>query len=230
MSLPRAGGLIASATVLCGVLSGAAVFVSPAAPSAPSPCAAASHPHHAAVVVEHGDGRTVRACVGFDGSGIGGEQALRASGIAYQAVGYASLGEAVCQVDGEPSTYPATCWTGTSPYWVLFTANRGGAWVSSDVGIAGVTLRDGDAEGLRYDPQSGAPAPPPSAAGACPGGGVPVAASATPSPRVAAVLPASSRGPGSSSPALGFVAASIAAAALGVTLALQLLRRRRTGP
>jgi hypothetical protein len=131
-------------------------------------CASAAWTHHVALVVEHGDGAVVRLCVGFDSSSISGEDILRASGVEFATANFGSLGDAVCQIDGEPSTYPPSCFSSSSPYWVLFVSRGGSGWGAADHGVSNEQFSDGDAQGFRYDPQSGSPSPPVSAAGTCP--------------------------------------------------------------
>jgi len=171
-------GLVAIACLL-----GLAGAAAPARPAALG-CAAADGLHHVALVVEHGDGRILVRCVAFGAATISGAQALALSGVAYATTGYAGLGLAVCQLDGEPTTFPAGCWTDTGPYWVMFVARGGGAWTLSSLGISSQTLRDGDAEGFRYDAQTGSPAPP-AAPSRCPPTSAPTRApvSAPPSRR-----------------------------------------------
>lgn len=166
--------------------------------------------NHAAVVVEHGDGRVVSACVAFASATISGLDLLRQSGIEYATSSYAGLGDAICQLDGEPATYPAGCWSSSSPYWVLFVARTAGQWSVAPVGMSSLTFSNGDAEGFRYQPQTGA-AQPPSAPGRCPAapGGptptppatpaathttrpTPTPRAAGPTPRPAAATPAAS--------------------------------------
>ena len=118
------------------------------------------------LVVEHGDGRVIGLCIGFDGSSIGGEEVLQASGLEYATGGYGSLGEAVCQIDDEPAAYSA-CLPSSGPYWVVFVARGGGAWEDAASGISTLTFASGDAEGFRYDPQDGPDPPPASPAGIC---------------------------------------------------------------
>lgn len=147
------------------------ITVGGAVSGAPAPgrpvCAAASWSHHVALVVENSDGRVVRVCVGFEGSSVTGDQLLAASGVEYATAGSDSFGKAVCQINSEPVSYPPTCWTTTSPYWVMFVARGSGPWAPSSLGVSTQTFADGDAEGFRYDPQSGPDPPPPSAAGTC---------------------------------------------------------------
>ncbi len=90
----------------------------------------------------------------FSGSELSGEQVLADSGISYQTVSFGGLNDAVCQVDGEPATFPPGCWTSTSNFWALFVARAGGSWFPSSLGISSLTLHDGDSEGLRFEPQA----------------------------------------------------------------------------
>jgi hypothetical protein len=147
-------------------LVGAAAAWAPLSPTVSS-CAAGKGLGHVALVVEHGDGRLVVTCVAFSGPTISGAEVLRRSGIEYATTGYAGLGQAVCQLDGEPATYPASCWTDSGRYWAMFGARAGGAWTPSSLGISSQTFRDGDAEGFRYAAQTGTLAPP-AAVGRCP--------------------------------------------------------------
>lgn len=135
--------------------------------ASPASCAAAATSHHAALVIEHGDGSVLRVCVGFNSATLTGEQILQASHVEYATVDYGALGKALCRVDMEPASYPPTCWSTTSPYWATFISHTDGTWAVAARGISNQTYGDGDAEGVRYDPQSGAPAPPPPAAGTC---------------------------------------------------------------
>jgi hypothetical protein len=179
-------------------------------PGSAATCAAASTTHHVAVVVEHGDGTTLQRCVSFSTASISGADSVDRSGLEWGTVSFGSYGLAVCQLDGEPTSYPPTCWTGTSPFWALFVARGGGSWQTSNLGVSNIALRDGDALGFRYQSQS--THAPPSISGDCPNP-TPAPATPTPTPRatpVATVVPtpppthrASSRPPttaGSSSP------------------------------
>ena len=130
-------------------------------------CLAASGSHRVAVALEHGDGRTVLRCVSFSTDAISGADAVHRSGIESGTVTFGGFGLAVCQLDGEPASYPPSCWTGTSPFWALFVARGGGSWQTSSLGISNLALHDGAALGFRDESQSGQPAPP-SIAGRCP--------------------------------------------------------------
>lgn len=153
--------LLLAAAVVCGL----AIAV-PTGPAHPA-CVRAAGEHHVALVVEHGDGRVVTACVAFTGGMITGEQILNASGIEWGAADYGSLGKAVCQVDHEPATYPPNCLQAGHPYWATFLARGGGGWSTTPYGVSRQTYVDGDAAGLRYDPPTGSPAAPPPP-GPCP--------------------------------------------------------------
>lgn len=139
-------------------------------------CAQASSAHHAALVVEHGNGAVIRVCVSFTAASITGDQVLALSHVQYATVDYGGTGKAVCQIDGEPAQYPPGCWTASSPYWAMFVSRARGSWLTSSLGISSQTFHDGDAEGFRYEGQSDSSVQP-SPAGVCP---API--SATPPP------------------------------------------------
>ncbi|MHB8397455.1 MAG: hypothetical protein ACYDCI_00760 [Candidatus Limnocylindrales bacterium] len=172
---PVAGCLVALVAAVAGL-------VTPVGAATPA-CAAADQPHHVAIVVEHGDGTIVTACVGFATDAISGIDALASSGIEYGTVGFGGFGQAVCQLDGEPATYPPSCFTSGGSSWALFVARNGSPWALSSVGVSSLSLHDGDEEGFRYDPQSGTSAPP-STTGHCP------SATSGPTPRATASLSA----------------------------------------
>ena len=132
-------------------------------------CALADAAGHAAVIVQHGDGRAgPRVCVGFNGAAIGAEQTLAGSGIEYRTAFYPGVqGNAICQVDYEPSG-PGP-WTSDnclgSQYWGLYISRRGGPWAASPVGVSDLVLADGDALGLTFGSR---PPAPPRPQGVCP--------------------------------------------------------------
>jgi hypothetical protein len=142
-------------------------LATPGSAARPS-CAFASGGHHVAVVVEHGSGAVLTACVAFAADQLTGDQVMQLSGIEYATTTYGGLGKAVCQVDHEPASYPPSCWTASSPYWAMYVSRSGGAWSISNQGVSGQQFRDGDALGWHYIPQSGSGGgPPPSPAGVC---------------------------------------------------------------
>ena len=146
-------------------------LATPGSPARPT-CALASGAHHVAVVVEHGNGAVLTACVAFDDVQLTGDQVMQLSHIEYATTTYGGLGKAVCQVDNEPVSYPPSCWTSTSPYWAMYVSRSGGNWAVSNLGVSGQQFHDGDALGWHYVPQSGGGGgPPPSPAGVCSSGG-----------------------------------------------------------
>jgi hypothetical protein len=156
-------------------------------------CAQASSAHHAALVVEHGNGAVIRVCVSFTSASITGEELLHRSGIEYSTQPYGGNGDAVCQVDNEPVGY-TNCFQ-NGKFWALFVSRSDGAWAYGSQGVSSAEFGDGDAEGFRYQSQSDSSPPGASPAGVCP---APVAA--TPAPRPTSSSAASAR-PGSSATA-----------------------------
>ena len=122
-------------------------FARARAPAA-SACAAAGS-HHAALVVEHGDGSVVTRCVAFTAPTISGEELLNRSGVAWSGQTFGGFGDAVCALDGEPARY-IDC-PGKDRYWAVFVARGRGQWQLANVGISSLTVHDGDAEGFRFD-------------------------------------------------------------------------------
>jgi hypothetical protein len=139
-----------------------------AGPAAPL-CAQAGSTHRVALVVEHGDGRVIRICVGFPAtaSTTNALAVLQSSGVENGTQSYGSLGMAICQIDNEPAQY-TTCLPAAGSYWVLFISHAGGAWSTSSLGASFAKVASGDGVGFRYDPQTGSYPPPPSPAGTCP--------------------------------------------------------------
>ena len=185
------------------------------------------HPAHAAVhraglVIEHASGRLVTRCVTFVEDQISGFALIQRSGLAYQAQSYGSMGQAICQLDGEPSPVPANC-LGTGPYW-QYLHRAGTRWVPSQLGASGWILHDGDMDGWHYSDRAGqslpgltveqiCTPPPRPAAGAETASTVPPTAAPTPFPApssspllrtpVAPATPAPSARPASPSSAVG---------------------------
>jgi hypothetical protein len=222
---PRRGWHRTSA-VMVGAVAGLALLtqagVSAAGATAAGACASASSGRHVALVVQHGDGRTLSRCVPMSGTTMTGEQILKASGVEYQVQSFGSLGDAACQVDHEPASY-TQCLPSTGSYWALFVSTAGAAWQSASKGISEQTFAAGDALGLRYDPESASSAAPPSVA-------PPAVCTPALGCGAASGTPAGHPSPGSGvSGAL--IGALAVAAVLVVLLAIQLVaRRRRASP
>src|SRR5258708_12572134 len=113
---PRLFALAIAAPLLAGFW-----LATPGSAGRPT-CAFASGAHHVAVVVEHGSGAVLTACVAFDAAQLTGDQVMQLSGIEYATASFGGLGKAVCQVDHEPTSYPPSCWTATSPYWAMYVS------------------------------------------------------------------------------------------------------------
>lgn len=122
-------------------------------------CAQAAGVHHAALVVEHGNGSVITRCVAFPEDSITGDVLLQRSGVENATAVYFSQ-KAVCQIDSEPSPYPPSCLPPGGRYWALFVSRADGSWGYSSLGISSQTFRDGDAEGFRYEGQSDNTTPP----------------------------------------------------------------------
>lgn len=149
-SLALAAGLAA-----CGGAAGAAGTVS----GANADCSGVSGANHARVVFESSPGTIESRCVGFSTPTISARTLLTDSKIELGTQQY-SFGVAICQVADVPAHY-SQCLPSGKPYWALFVSHGGGTWTNPPVGISDITLHPGDSLGLRYDPSTGTPAPPP---------------------------------------------------------------------
>jgi len=163
------------------------------------------HPAHAAVhrvglVIEHASGRLVTRCVTFMEDQISGFQLIQRSGISYQAQSYGSMGQAICQLAGEPSPVPANC-LGTGPYW-QYLHRAGPRWVPSQLGASGWILHDGDMDGWHYTDQAGQTLPALTVEQVCAPPPRPAASAGTQSALQPTAAPTPSPSP-SSSPVLG---------------------------
>ena len=161
-------------------------LATPGSPARPT-CAFAAGTHHVALVVEHGNGSVLGRCVSFTADQLKGDDVMRLSGVEYGTSSYGGgLGSAVCQVDGEPASYPPNCLTSTSAYWAMFVSRGGGRWSISNAGVSSQVFSDGDALGWHYVAPTGG-GPPPSPAGVC--------AAAAPAPSTAAATAATAAAP-----------------------------------
>ena len=151
-NLLGAGATLAFAIASCGGSSTATT-------SPTASCAKASAAHHAWIVVEHLDGKSVQKCVGFDGATIDGKTLMDESGIVVKTQTF-SFGLGVCSVDNEPKTF-TECFPKNAPYWSLWTESNG-TWTSAQTGFDAVKLNDKDALGWHFvQPTDPSPAPPP---------------------------------------------------------------------
>lgn len=121
--------------------------------------------NHAALVIRHGDGRVVTACVAFPEPEITGLQLLQRSGINMITQG-GGIGAAVCKLDNEGCDYPTEdCFCKRDgPKTIYWAYNRlmQGKWMLSTLGASNTRVRPGDVEGWAWgsgDVQSGAVPP-----------------------------------------------------------------------
>ncbi len=147
-----------------------------------------SHPavaalHQAGLVIEHSSGRLLTRCVTFAEAQITGMQLIERSSVSYQAQTFGSMGSAICQLEGEPSSVPSNCF-GSGPYWQYF--HWQGAWRQSMLGASSSMLRDGDIDGWRYAAGAGQAPPSVSFAAIC-------SAALPPAATHSAIAPASAR-------------------------------------
>lgn len=121
----------------------------------------AQSPHHAALVVDFGDGRVLVRVVAFAEDTITGVDLLRRSGLDVAIMENLGGGAALCAVEGvgcppTPQDCFCQCRGGACRYWSYFHL-QGGAWVYSGTGAAGRALRDGDVDGWVWGDGRAAP-------------------------------------------------------------------------
>jgi hypothetical protein len=110
-------------------------------------------PNRAGLVIQHGDGRVITACVSFSEPEITGLELLERAGISYLAQTSAA-GAAVCKIDGEGCDYPAEgcfckCTGAECVYWA-YQRLRDGAWSYSQLGASATKVRPGDVDGWAW--------------------------------------------------------------------------------
>lgn len=154
-------GLLVVAAALAAAIPGSTAAPAAASGRAPASgsCAGVPGTHHARLVVEPAPGTVVKRCVGFDGRRIAALRLL-AKGHIESATQKFSFGVAICQVDHVPSHY-SQCLPSGQDYWALFLSTHGHRWTSPSVGVSDIKVPAGGSLGLRYDPPTGKPAPPP---------------------------------------------------------------------
>jgi hypothetical protein len=122
-------------------------------------CTGVPGAHHARLVVETSPGKVVARCVGFAAKSIPALKLLEKSGIQFGTQKF-SFGVAICQVDHVPAHY-TQCLPSGQDYWALFLSKNGRTWTTPSVGVSEITVPSGGSIGLRYDPPTGSPPPPP---------------------------------------------------------------------
>lgn len=110
-------------------------------------------PNRAALVIQHGDGRVVAACVSFAEPEISGLELLDRAGVGYLAQ-TAGGGSAVCKLDGEGCEFPTEdcfckCKGSECVYWAYQRLN-GGVWSYSQLGAASTRVSPGAVEGWAW--------------------------------------------------------------------------------
>lgn len=117
--------------------------------------------HRAGLVVVHGDGNVVSACVAFAEESISGAELLRRSGLGVTLDAYGGLGYGVCEIGGEGCFAGQDCFCQCrgSPcaYWVYSHRHPDGSWAISGVGASGWQVHDGDVDGWVWGDGSTAP-------------------------------------------------------------------------
>ncbi|HEY3229465.1 MAG TPA: hypothetical protein VGJ87_09605 [Roseiflexaceae bacterium] len=114
---------------------------------------AQEQPNRAGLVIQHGDGRVITSCVSFTEPEISGADLLDRAGVSYVAQ-KATIGAAVCKLDGEGCDYPTEdcfchCKGADCAYWA-YQHLRDGRWVYSQLSASGTKLRPGDVDGWAW--------------------------------------------------------------------------------
>jgi hypothetical protein len=109
-------------------------------------------PNRAGLIIVHGDGQVVKACVEFSEDSISGLDLLQRSGLDLVVDATDPVGVAVCRIDAEGCTFPAEicfcqCQGFPCTYWSYWHSTSGADWRYSSTGPAGRLLRNGDSDG-----------------------------------------------------------------------------------
>lgn len=107
-------------------------------------------PNRAALVVVHGDGRTVTRCVEFAEAQITGLELVQRSGLDLN-LEASGMGASICRLDGEGCTYPGQscfcqCEGESCVYW-SYWRSQAGVWSYSNLGAASTVVTPGAIEG-----------------------------------------------------------------------------------
>lgn len=136
-----------------------------ALPSVPT-TRAQSGVNQAGLVVLHGDGHVVTACVAFDEAEISGLQLLQRSGLDLNVDTSNGMGGTVCRINGEGCSTPQEscfchCTGSDCAYWSYWRSSAAG-WEYSNLGGGNTVVRPGDVDGWVWGPGTvdNAPQPP----------------------------------------------------------------------
>ncbi|HEU4328760.1 MAG TPA: hypothetical protein VFS21_36820 [Roseiflexaceae bacterium] len=146
-TLPRRARLWHGVALL---LAAALLLPAPGRAKEPTPTPA----NRAGLVVRHGDGRIVSACVAFAEQSISGLELLQRSGLSLVTQGSGNAGAAVCKIDGEGCDYPTEdCFCkrdgAVTTYWAYHRL-REGAWAFSPLGASGARVQPGEVDGWAW--------------------------------------------------------------------------------
>jgi hypothetical protein len=115
----------------------------------------------AGLVVVHGDGSVVSACVAFAEESISSADLLRRAGLEVVLTGYGGLGYGVCAIGGEGCAAGQDCFCrcrgNPCAYWVSSHRSPNGSWAISGVGASAWQVHDGDVDGWVWGDGSTAP-------------------------------------------------------------------------
>ena len=137
------------ARLFIGLLCGLSITVGGAGHFAP-PLAAQAPGNQAGLVILHGDGRVVTACVAFDEAQITGLQLLQRSGLDLS-VDAGNGNGAVCRINGEGCSVPqqscfCQCEGANCSYWSYWQASTSG-WQYANLGASSFAVKPGQVEG-----------------------------------------------------------------------------------
>ncbi|MDY6876541.1 MAG: hypothetical protein SWK90_10135 [Chloroflexota bacterium] len=117
--------------------------------------------HRAGLVVVHGDGNVVSACVAFTEESLSGAELLRRSGLGVALDAYGGLGYGVCAIGSEGCFAGQDCFCqcrgAPCAYWIYSHRRPDGSWAVSGVGASGWQVHDGDVDGWVWGDGSTAP-------------------------------------------------------------------------
>lgn len=122
-------------------------------------------PNRAGLVVRHGDGRVVTACVSFSEPAISGEELLYRAGLEVSVQYFSGLGTAICAINGEgcrPPGEPCFCQCQTMgekcTYWVYAHLGEDGKWRMAGSAASAYMLHHGDVDGWAWGNEPALPA------------------------------------------------------------------------
>jgi len=136
-----------------GLVVGSFIWIVGALAVAPT-AMAQSGANQAGLVVLHGDGRVVTACVAFDKTEISGLALLQRSGLELNIDTGSGMGGTVCRIDSEGCSVPqescfCRCEGASCSYWSYWRTSAAG-WEYSNLGAGSSVVQPGDVEGWMW--------------------------------------------------------------------------------